>query len=193
MASSHLSLVRESYKYPLGVKVSINFWCKSRFPPPHTHTHTHNLRFSIPKSTLWSVDIVVWVSKWNILGVQDLQACFSLLGIDLGRSRSRYDFQISRYFSKMVFETIYFHCVEILEDRGMHPTRSKNKEWRNLGSLACTIVLNGLPKSINQLWTTHHFIKNSWIGSSRQLLIHPSYHQLMHYGIINRKLRNMDK
>ena len=33
MGSSHLSLVGEPYKYPLGVKVSITFWCKSCLPP----------------------------------------------------------------------------------------------------------------------------------------------------------------
>ena len=47
----------------------------------------------------------------------------------------------------------------------------------------CTIVSIRLPKFINWLWITHLFIRNPWLVSSMQLLIHPSHVQCKRYGL----------
>ena len=39
----------------------------------------------------------------------------------------------------------------------------------------CTTIFTGLPKSMNQLWTTYLITRNSRLVSSMQLLMHPSY------------------
>ena len=38
----------------------------------------------------------------------------------------------------------------------------------------CTIVLDGWPKSMNQLWSAHSLARKVWLGSCVQVLMHLS-------------------
>ena len=89
---------------------------------------------SFPLSTLQSVKIMVQVIGWKILHVRDLQTSSSPLGIYIRTSKSRYEYCIFRSIVIKVFFPFYFTTVdlEIPQDKCMHPTRSKNMEWRNL-------------------------------------------------------------
>lgn len=63
METSHLSLVKELYKYPLGVGFP-----RLLIVVFHFHTERENVS-SLPKATLWSANVMIRVIGQKALGV----------------------------------------------------------------------------------------------------------------------------
>ena len=61
---------------------------------------------------------------------------FFSLGIDMGTSRSKYEYCISRSIVNNNFFLPFYSTMiylKIPRDKCTHPMRSKDMEWRNLG------------------------------------------------------------